>query len=51
VHRGTGKFRGVSRTLTGDGQTLALSVDPVTSITHKRGTSTQSGTLTFPRKL
>ena len=48
---GTGKFRGVSGTLTGDGQTVVLSVDPATGIAHKRGTSTESGTLTFPRKL
>jgi len=48
---GTGKFRGVNGTLTGDGQTVVLSVDPATGIAHKRGTSTESGTLTFPRKL
>jgi hypothetical protein len=48
---GTGKFRGVSGTLTGSGQTVVLSVDPATGIAHKRGTSTESGTLTFPRKL
>jgi hypothetical protein len=48
---GTGKFRGVSGTLTGTAQTVVLSVDPATGIAHKRGTGTESGTLTFPRKL
>jgi hypothetical protein len=48
---GTGKFRGVTGSLTGPVQTVVLSVDPATGIAHKRGTGTESGTLTFPRKL
>jgi len=48
---GTGKFRGVKGTLTGTSQTEVIAVDPATGIAHKRVTGSESGTLTFPRKL
>ncbi len=48
---GSGRFAGVSGVLTGAGHTVVVSVDPATSIAHRKATDKQIGTLTFPSKL
>ena len=48
---GTGRFKGASGALTGEGSSKVVAVDPATGIVHKTGSDKAVGTLTFRSKL